>query len=228
MNRVISIDFETTGVDPKTCHPLEVSTFNDEIDHTIFIKPPISIPAETSAIHHIVDNDVANADDWPTVKATLSALCASEPLTVLVAHNASYEQSIIGEGFCSVLWVCTYKCALRVWPDAPSHKNEALRYWLKLDDNLGRSHEQFPHSAAHDTRVTYSLFRKLLEFASLEQMIEWTEQPAKLPKIPMGKFYGKTWAEADSGYLTWCCNQKDMREDVKYCAAEELKRRRGG
>jgi hypothetical protein len=25
-------------------------------------------------------------------------------------------------------WICTYKCALRVWPDLDGHSNQELRY----------------------------------------------------------------------------------------------------
>jgi exodeoxyribonuclease X len=78
----------------------------------------------------------------------------------------------------------------------------------------------------HDAVVTYSILTKLLEHATMEQLIEWTEQPAKLPKMPMGKHFGQAWDTIPAPYLEWCLKQADMREDVKHAAKEELTRRR--
>lgn len=225
-----TIDFETTDVDPKKCEPVEVAVSScSEFFFERFIKPSISIPPETSAVHHIVDSDVANARDWASVKQELASLFVTapgSPLPILVAHNADYERTIIGD-FVPVLWICTYKCALRVWPEAPAHKNEVLRYWLGLGNNRGRNCNQRPHSALHDAQVTFLLLQELLKHATLEQLVEWTEVPAKLPHMPMGKHYKQAWETIPGPYLQWCINQTEMREDVKYCASQELRRRRG-
>jgi exodeoxyribonuclease X len=228
MSNFYAIDFETTGVDPKTCHPVEVAVTSPTVEFSWFIKPPVPIPAETSAVHHITDADVELAGSWEIIKRGLAevfSVSPDYPLPILVAHNAEYERTIIGE-FVPVLWICTYKCALRVWPEAPAHKNEVLRYWLKLGDNLGRNSNQHPHSALHDAQVTFLLLQELLKHATVDQLVEWTELPAKLPKMPMGKHFGQKWEEVPGPYLQWCINQLDMREDVKFCASEELKRRR--
>jgi exodeoxyribonuclease X len=224
-----AIDFETTDVDPKKCEPIEFACVHFTGGFDLFIRPNNPIPPETSAIHHITDEDVANAPGWDIQKQLLIDFFTASPgsaLPILVAHNAEYERTIIGE-FPPVLWVCTYKCALRIWPEAPGHKNEVLRYWLKLGTNRGRSNNQHPHSALHDCQVTFLILQELLKHATLEQLVEWTELPAKLPHMPMGKHYKQKWEEIPGPYLQWCINQQDMREDVKYCAREELQRRRG-
>ena len=225
------IDFETTGIDPLTAHPVELAIlpFDDKFI-TTFIKPPIPIPPETSAVHHIVDSDVCQSADWATVKAVFIELLEStEAVPILVAHNASYEQGICGYGFTPVEWLCTYKASLRVWPNAPGHKNEVLRYWLKLGDDLGRHYPQNAHNALHDCIVTKLLLLELLKHTTIEQMIEWTKLPAKLPVIPMGKYYKQPWESilVPDDYLQWIIKQKDMRPDVVYCAQQELARRRG-
>jgi exodeoxyribonuclease X len=226
LSRVFTIDFETTDKDPKIAKPVEVAVYNTQFMLDALINPGVPIPAETSAIHHITDSDVEGCADWPFYREQIAnVLVGREPLPILVAHNAEYERTILGE-FVPVIWVCTYKCALRVWPDAPAHRNEVLRYHLNLGDDLGRNRHQNPHSAMHDAKVTYKIFLELLKHRTLDELVEWTEQPGLLPKIPMGKFYGKPWSAADNGYLTWCINQTDMREDVKYCAKLELDRRR--
>ncbi len=233
IQNVYAIDFETTGVDPKTCEPLEVAIYSSlNYSMSQLIKPSGAIPAETSAIHHIVAEDVEFEASWSDVRAFIQQELLKRSngvVPVLVAHNADYEKAIISRGdipFIPVQWICTYKCALRVWPDAPSHKNEVLRYWLKLGSNRGRKIIQTPHSALHDAIVTYLLFTELSGRATLEQLIEWTEEPANIPRVPMGKHFGQKWEEVPAPYLDWCVKQIDMRDDVKHAAKKELARRR--
>lgn len=227
ISRAFTIDFETTDKDPKIAKPVEVAVYGIDFEYDTLINPGCPIPPETSAIHHISDDDVVGLADWDYHKQVLRTKLTHEPIPVLIAHNAEYERTILGD-FCPVLWVCTYKCALRVWPDAPAHRNEVLRYWLKLGNDRGRNAGQRTHSAMHDARVTFQIFEALLEHATIDQLVEWTEQPAKLPRMPMGKHFGQTWDTVPAGYLQWVINQADMREDVKYCAVEELKRRQRG
>lgn len=229
LDRCTVFDFETTGVDHKTCTPVEIGAvrFQSGQRFNTLINPGVPIPPEVSAVHHIIDGDVASADSWDKVKPAFYDFVSADQdaLPILVAHNAQFEKDFLGE-FPPVLWICTYKCALRIWPDAPGHKNEVLRYWLKLGTNRGRSAGQAPHSALHDAEVTALLLREMLNHATIDQLVEWTELPAKLPKMPMGKHFGQTWDTVPGPYLQWCINQADMREDVKFCASEELKRRK--
>lgn len=222
--RAFTIDFETTDVDPKKAQPIEVAYFDGATEYTSFIHAE-TVPAETSAVHHITAEDIKDAPPWSQVKAELYFLFDTKPLTVLVAHNAAYEKDILGE-FAPVLWVCTYKCALRIWPDAPAHKNEVLRYYLHLGNDRGRGSNQKPHSALHDARVTWLIFQKLLEHAPLEQLIQWSEEPAKLPRMPFGKHAKQTWDTVPMPYLDWILKQTDMDPNVKYCAREEVTRRK--
>lgn len=226
LRRAFCLDFETTNVEPKDAKVCEAAVYGTTWEFDSLVNPGIPIPAETSAVHHITDADVEGAQDWPFVKAQLRAGLERTPLVFLIAHNAKYEKEILGE-FADVLWICTYKCALRVWPDAPSHKNEVLRYHLGLTDNRGRNGTQRSHSAFHDAKVTHAIFCELLNHASIDDMIRWTEEPALFPKFSFGKFRGKPWSAADNGYLNWIIRQSDMDDDVKWNAQRELNRRSG-
>jgi DNA polymerase III epsilon subunit-like protein len=66
----VVIDLETTDREPKNAHVVEWAAIKitppwfgagGEHFYTSLVKPPIAIPAETSAIHHITDADVATA-----------------------------------------------------------------------------------------------------------------------------------------------------------------------
>lgn len=229
LKRAYCLDFETTDVEPTKAKVCEAALWNPYgISLDYLVNPGVPIPPETSAVHHITDDDVKDAPSWESVKRLLTTALQpiqGEPLRILVAHNAKYEQGVLGE-FCDVLWVCTYKCALRVWPEAPSHKNEVLRYYLGLTDTRGRNSSQRSHSALHDAQVTYAIFQELLKHATIDDMIAWTEEPALFPKFSFGKFRGQPWSAADAGYLNWIIKQSDMDPDVKWNAQRELDRRR--
>lgn len=225
MEGPVTIDFETTDKDSKKAHAVEFGMHGRGFDIVELIKPPIPIPVETSAVHHICDADVEHSRSWPEVKADIRKLVDSLDRKVLIAHNAGYEIDVLGAGFEDVEWVCTYKCALRLLPDAPNHKNETLRYLLNLP-GIGRSAGQMTHSALHDCHVTYGIFLWMLSQTTLHQMIQWTKEHKAFKKIPFGKHAGATWDMIPGDYLTWVCKQADMDPDIKACASGELNKRR--
>lgn len=226
MNGPAAIDFETTDKDPLKAEPIEVALYNDAgLMIQEFIKPVKPIPPETSAIHHIVDADVKNARPWQQVRAGIANIIDNLDPCILIAHNADYERAILGSLANEASWICTYKCALRVWPDAPSHKNEVLRYYLGLGD-LGRSASNQAHTALHDCRVTFSIFAELLKKASLQDLLKWSIEPKHFPRIPFGKYAGTTWDKIPGDYLHWMVKQVDMDIDILECAGREIMRRR--
>lgn len=223
------IDLETTGREPTEAHVIEWAyCITDENTNWTakegMVKPPVLIPPETSAIHHIIDADVAEAPDWGAESYRLSDVIRELNPVALVAHNTDMERHFIEPLAQGVPWICTYRAALRAWPEAPSHSNEGLRYYLGLP-RLGRRYFQQAHSAAHDTMVTAQILRRLLLHVRVEDMIIWTDEPAKLPRCPIGDYRGLPWNEVPSDFLSWTLSKPDMRKDVVFCARAELKRR---
>ena len=119
-------------------------------------------------------------------------------------------------------WICTYRCALRVWPDAPNHQNNTLRYWLKLPADRRRAEPT--HRAGPDAYVTAYLLKALLNSASVEQLIHWSAEPALLARCTFGKHRNTLWRDVPSDYLRWAAGQQ-MDEDVAHTVRHELKRR---
>lgn len=220
---VAVLDTETTGIDPKTCKVVEIALLNHIWSYASLVNPEIAIPPETSAVHHICDADVANSPIWADVRqATLNCI-TDYGVTILVAHNADYDKTVTG--FVDMAWIDTYRCALRQWPDAPSHKNEVLKYWLGLGDR-GRAFNHAAHSALHDCTTTALILGELLKHQTIETLLEWSAGPKMFSKIPFGKHAGKKWEDIDTGYLQWMCKQADMDADFVACAAREIQRRR--
>jgi exodeoxyribonuclease X len=187
-------------------------------------RPLKGIPPETMAIHHITE-DLFDAETpvCTDEKLRLAVWGGAAP-DVLVAHNCAFEQAFIPESITAPLaWICTYKAALRVWPEAPRHSNQVLRYWrgLKLDSLLAMP----PHRAGPDAYVTACVLVELLKAATVDQMIAWTKEPKFLPTVPFGKHRGVKWEDAPGDYLQWIDRQADMDVDVLWRARQELKRR---
>jgi exodeoxyribonuclease X len=188
------------------------------------VNPGRAIPPVTMAVHHIRDEDVADAPWWHDCARPI--LDPWPRRIALAAHRADFEQ-----GFCTPAltrnadWICTWKCALRLWPDSPAFSNQILRYWRKP---AGLEHERgLPaHRAFPDAYVTAHHLRDMLNEASVAQLIEWSRTPGLLPRVRFGPDRGKDWREigheALMGFLT------DRDPDVRFTAQAEFDRRSGG
>lgn len=232
MKRCIQvIDLETTGLAPPEAGVCEIAycyvVENDDgswwVTDTIgyLVDPQRPIPPEVSAIHHIVDEDVAGAEPWGMHRLILSAALFGDARVVAwAAHNAKFERQWITDDLTGRRPViCTYKAALRLWPEAPSHSNQALRYWRKPKD-LIRDQAALAHRAGPDAYVTAHLLREMLGAgATVEQLIEWSSQPALIVRVGFGKYRGRLWSEMDSGFLRWLLDpSREFDEDVRYTA----------
>jgi exodeoxyribonuclease X len=150
----------------------------------------------------------------------------AEPADVMVAHSARFERGFIADTATGGLpWICTVRSAKAVWPHAPGHSNQVLRYWrgLKLDPALANP----AHRAGPDAWVTAHILIDLLAEAKVEQMIEWTREPRRFDRIPFGKHRGRPWSEPPEDYLSWMVAQADMDSAVVAAARQELARRAG-
>lgn len=217
-------DCETTGFPPDAAM-CEIGWCDIEIrldgamtigtPQGMLVNPGRPMPIEARAVHHIGDADLADA---PPIEFGLRCLIDGRP-DVFVAHNAAFERQFFtgGDG---AQWICTYKVGLRLWPDAPSHTNQVLRYYLglRLQDHLAMP----PHRAAPDAYVTAHILLEALQLASIEDMIAWTEQPAMMVKIRFGKHRGRRWDEVPTDYLQWVAGQRDMDADTRACARHHL------
>lgn len=189
-----------------------------------FVNPGRPIPPITQAIHHILDEQVADAPYWQDVARPV--LDPYPRRVALAAHRATFE-----EQYCTPAltrgadWICTWKCALRLWPESPSFSNQVLRYWRKPD---GIEHERgLPaHRAFPDAYVTAFHLRDMLNESSVAQLIAWSNQPGLLPRVRFGPDRGKDWREIDDDSLTKFLGDRDI--DVRFTAETEMARRRGG
>lgn len=233
MTTIRCIDFETTGVDA-SCKVIECGHSDYDVE-TRAVGDPVSalfhveaIPPESRAAHHIRMRDIpAHAhplDPFGDVIMPADTMA----ITYFAAHNSAFECQFLGDLEHRRI-ICTYKSALRVFPDAPSHSNFGLAYWLEDQGRISFDPvtAQPAHRAGPDAYVTAHILKALFDAgATGREMVAWTREPALLPTCPIGTpWRGKKWQEVDAGFLRWMANNPTMEADYKWNAIRELERR---
>jgi len=231
------VDLETCGLTPAEGGVCEIGFCDvQDTDHptqwkvdtglSVLVNPGQPIPPQASAVHHIIDEDVADANPWELASLGIlnAAFREGEEIVAFAAHNAKFDRQWISEDLTGKRpWIDTYKCALRLYPDAPSHGNQALRYFLK-PHGINRN-EAAPHRAYGDAYVTAFLLRDMLELASVPDLISWSARPALQTRCHFGKWRGTPWKDVDAGFLKWILSKPDFDEDVVFTVQTELERR---
>jgi exodeoxyribonuclease X len=229
--RFACVDVETTGTEP-TDQVIEIASAlleNGKVKGTAkfrrLVCPGVLISPMASAVHHLTLQDVCQAPSWDEVFADF--MDAHRDVDCLVAHNASFEQQWLydpGGDPVGDRWICTMKCAMRAWPDAPAFNNQTLRYW-KNPAGIDRLIANESHRAWPDAYVTAHLLRELLAEHDAETLIRWSSEPAMPPRLNFGRHKGASWDDVDLSYLSWIVDKSDLDEDTKLCAKSHLKRR---
>nr|BDD45154.1 DNA polymerase III subunit epsilon [bacterium] len=228
-NIIRVIDLETTGFEPPKHKVVEIAAVDFDMgsgevtrnEQSYLVDPQIPIPPESSAIHHITDDDIQGAPFWDYVAPDV---LQDNNVIAFAAHNAKFEKQWCTDDLTGRKpWICTYKCALRLWRDAPAHSNQGLRYWKK-PVGLIREKANLSHRALPDAYVTAFHLRDLLAEASFDDLVQWSSEPALQVRCYIGKFRGMLWSEVDLGFLYWV-SERDFDEDVLFTVNHEIQRR---
>ncbi len=192
-------------------------------------KPPIKIPPEASAVHHITNKMVDNlpsfkeSGDLPKLKKLFE-----DADSIMVAHNAFFDLMMINkEGINPNKFICTLRIIRYLDKEGKidRYNLQYLRYLLDLDV------EATAHDAMGDVLVLEKLFEKLKkqmmvptevgiptgvgkelsESEVIEKMVEISSHPSILRSFNFGKHSGKKIEDVmaiDRGYLEWLLAQK--------------------
>lgn len=213
-------DTETTGAHPSDgAEVVEVCAVVVHLDkkivtvnHTL-VRPDGDIPPDTSAVHHITretfdrepsisQNDLGR---WIVGKADGSRLIA--------AHNMEFDREFMNyDGLPP--WMCTMRLARHLWPDAPNHKLQTLRYFLGLPDPGGN-----PHRARHDTMICASMLMRAHEEFGLDEdaLLELSSKPILLQVCHLKKHKGEPWSQVPSDYMRWILRSDFDQDTVHTC-----------
>jgi exodeoxyribonuclease X len=222
------IDIETTGIDPAADAIIEIASVDmvrgGGITNAMdtLVRPGRTIPPGASAIHHIIDEDLKDALLFAEVIERFKGADA------YVAHNCAFERSFfVAQGIELGPWICTYKCALRVWPELDGHSNQELRYALgRATPFPGFDRSSIsPHRAAFDVVVTAAIFEELIRRARWSELVQWSGEPALYTKLHFGKYRGKRYDEiaaSDPDYLRWIIEKSELEDGIKHSARHWL------
>jgi exodeoxyribonuclease X len=167
--RIRVIDLETAGNGPHDVCEIgwqDVEQGADglwrlsDVRGSRLVNPGRPISPETMAVHHILDEHVSAAPFWKTVAPEI--LRPDGGVLALAAHRAAFEQRYCRPHLTGgAAWICTWKGALRLWPQLPSFSNQRLRYQRRPP---GLVHEMgLPaHRALPDAYVTAHHLRDML------------------------------------------------------------------
>jgi exodeoxyribonuclease X len=148
------------------------------------------------------------------------------PDTIWVAHNAAFDMGFLKDLDPSLgdrnRWICTYRCAMQIWPDAPGHSNQVLRYWLDVRPELPS--DLYPHRALYDTLVTDEILQRMLADHTLADLVDMSHRPITLRKMPFGKHRGVAFRDLPSSYVSWILKQgSQMDADVRHTAMQMVR-----
>lgn len=227
------MDTETTGLGDKD-QVVEWAGAWPGGQACFLVKPTVSISVEARAAHHITDrmlDNVANADTWrPTIEKHLFE--HGTP----VFHNADFDIRLMKQtwpGLVIAPHICTYRVALHLWPDAPRHSNQVLRYWLEVEPKIKTNLP--PHRALPDVAITYAILERAITQhngteqmqgqdleEALRQLIQMTNDPVVLHRVRFGKHVDQLWSEVPKSYLSWILRDGGFDADVVYTAKHYL------
>lgn len=183
------------------------------------IDPEVPISPQASGIHHIVDEMV-----WasPTLQEfmQLHEFPFLRPDLVVAGHNVQFDirmvKAVLPEEFESI---CTLKLARNMWPDAPDHKLQTLRYMFHLDAGTA-------HRAMGDVYACVNLLRHIADKKGLDLdgLLALSYEPLSLAtRMPFGKHKGEALGDLPLSYVRWLIDKADnLDADLREALALRL------
>src|SRR3989344_4165567 len=218
MKNLIFFDTETTG-NTENDFLCQIAYKHGDETFTGLYKPPIKIPPEASAVHHITNKMVASkssfaeSGDLEKIKKLFE-----DKDSIVVAHNAPFDIVMIKkEGIEPKKFICTLRLARHLDPEEKIERYnlQYLRYLLEIEIDATA------HDALGDVLVLEKLYERLKKKIKeennlndeevIEEMVEISSHPSLLHTFKFGKYNGKRIEEVvktDRGYLEWLLAQK--------------------
>lgn len=132
--RYCLIDVETTGFNPARDRIVEIACAVIEGERvterwSTLVRPGVPIPPYATAVHGITNRMVAGAPRLSRALKWARRFCVGR---LVATHNARFDLSFVGRRLCPQA-LCTLRLSRALFPDAPNHKNQTLRYYLGID-----------------------------------------------------------------------------------------------
>lgn len=202
--RPIYYDTETTGVRAEKDFIIEIAAIDPVLGRTFesFVRPPVPIPQEATAIHGINDEMVAAAPSFKEVGQAFAEFCHGD--TVLIAHNNDgFDRHFLRCEFerhqlplPEWKYLDTLKWARRYRRDLPRHTLQFLRETYGFPANQA-------HRALDDVIVLQQVFEAMIDDLSIEVAYKLLNTPRSEQFMPFGKHQGIPLNQVPQDYVRW-------------------------
>ena len=232
-------DLETTGVDVTNDHIVEISLIKvlpsgEEIEKTRRINPGVPIPPEATAVHHITDEDVADA---PTFKQIARSLANEMSGCDIAGFNSNkFDIPMLDQEFQRAGIKFDFSKARMIDVQTIFHKKEQRTLVAAYRFYCGKELDG-AHSANADTRATYEVLMAQLDKYDdlpndMEELSKFSRQNRNVDfmgrliyndkdeeVVNFGKYKGKLAEEVlqkDPSYYDWIM-KGDFPQNTKDC-----------
>lgn len=208
-DRMIALDFETTGLNPGY-RPLEIawvefdSNFNVVEQVNSLINPHIPIESGAQRTHGISAEMLVNEpslDDF--LMKTHAEKFANEHVLV-VAHNAAYDVPMFLPYCKKITALCTMRLGQTLYPDAKNHTLQTLSTMLNVD-------VEPTHRALDDALTSFHLMKNIAteHGMSIDEMLTLIQSASLNSLMPFGKHKGTKLKDLPSDYVRWLTENLD-------------------
>lgn len=214
--RFFFADVESTGL-RQPAKIVEVCIVEADGDFNILntwesrIDPEMAIEPGASGVHGLTN---AMLVDEPTIEQFMEM--NNHPLRtdgVLIAHNCQYDSKFLGPYFESYEPLCTLKCARILYPEAPDHKLQTLRFFLELEADHSKA-----HTAGEDVSLLMQLAKRMCHDhdLTLEGLMAVQNKKRKIERMPFGKHKGDLLKDIPKSYVSWMLkNTTNLDADLR-------------
>lgn len=231
--RVLFLDTETTGADPETANTCELALllstyrgFRRDADADItfqrLVQPPVQVPPEASAVHHITNSMLEGKPSISDIEAEVAEIAGSADF--VCAHNLPYDLTILARELPAIfgglhrgMQLDSLRLSKHLWPLVPSHSLQALRYRFGLDEGLkGDAHRAMFDTLLVRSLVEYVTGNGLVNPQDWSDLVAYTMSPLEVKVFSFGKYRGKLVediAAQDRDYIMWLLKQKWIPQD---------------
>jgi len=236
---IVFFDLETTGVDVTNDHIVEISLIKvlpsgEEIEKTRRINPGVKIPPEATAVHHITDEDVADA---PTFKQIARSLANEMSGCDIAGFNSNkFDIPMLDQEFQRAGIKFDFSKARMIDVQTIFHKKEQRTLVAAYRFYCGKELDG-AHSANADTRATYEVLMAQLDKYDdlpndMEELSKFSRQNRNVDfmgrlifndkdeeVVNFGKYRGRLAEEVlkkDPSYYDWIM-KGDFPQNTKDC-----------
>ena len=202
-DRMIVLDFETTGLQPGY-RPVEIAWLEFDSIYkvlgsvTSLVDPQIPIEPGAQKVHGI-------SAEMLTGKPTLEHFLQGEHAdkfanehVLVVAHNAAFDLPMF-EPFCKkATSLCTMRLAQALYPKAENHRLSTLASMFAVEIEP-------THRALADAGACFELLRAIAkkEDKTLDELLALASESSPESLMPFGKHKGTKIKDLPSDYVAW-------------------------